>query len=208
MNPSRKSIVLPLLQSDLVTTPTKTALQERLDDKRKQYQPAFFSESEFKSLNSICARLLGEPASPQGPQNAALQYTARQIDQRLTQRVTDGWRFDALPSDGEAYKLGIALLDHASSSAFATAFHQLNDEQIDQLLAAVEANTIAKAASETFDSALWFQELLAEVVECFYSHPEALDEIAYVGFSDAPGWNSVGMNQLAPREEAAKVEGK
>ena len=208
MNTPRNSIVLPLLQSDLVTAPTKTAFLTRLEDKQKHYQPAFFSDLEFESLRLICARLLGEPASSQGSQSAALRYTVRQIDQRLAQRITDGWRFDALPGDGEAYKLGLALLNKGAADNFSTTLNQLNGAQIDQLLADMEANTLAKSAAQKFESALWFQELLAEVVECFYSHPDALDDIAYVGFSDAPGWKSVGLNQLAPREAAAKVEGK
>ncbi len=204
MSLHRQSIVLPLLQSDLVTAPTKAALEERLGNQDEPFAPAFFSESEFKVLASICARLLGEPLHSR---SAALQYTARQIDQRLARRITDGWRYDALPSDGDAYKTAIALLADAAAETFDADLTTLDDSQVDQLLALAADNQIGKNAQPRFNSALWFEELLAEAVECFYSHPDTLNEIAYVGFSDARGWDKVGINQLEPREAAAKVEG-
>ncbi len=199
-----QNIILPLLQSDLVTAPTKAVLEERLDNQDEPFAPVFFSESEFKVLASICARLLGEPLHSR---NAALQYTARQIDQRLARRITDGWRYEALPNDGDAYKTAIALLINAAAKTYTADFASLDDSQVDQLLALAADNQIGKNAQPRFSSALWFEELLAEAVECFYSHPDALNEISYVGFSDARGWDKVGMSQLEPREAAAKLEG-
>jgi hypothetical protein len=42
---------------------------------------------------------------------------------------------------------------------------------------------------------LFFEELLAETIEIFYSFPLVQQEIGYVGMADAKGWSNIGLNQ-------------
>jgi gluconate 2-dehydrogenase gamma chain len=49
----------------------------------------------------------------------------------------------------------------------------------------------------------FFEELLAEATECYYSHPVGADEIGFTGFADAHGWQRIGLNQLEPFEPRA-----
>ena len=60
-------------------------------------------------------------------------------------------------------------------------------------------------------AARFFEELLAECVEGYYSAPAAQDEIGYAGFADAHGWQAVGVDQLQthePRSLPAETPGE
>ena len=46
----------------------------------------------------------------------------------------------------------------------------------------------------------FFEELLVETAESYYSHPLAQEEIGYVGMADVPTWQRIGLNQLEDRE--------
>ncbi len=53
--------VRALLESDLVTEPTRKALRARLDENNDAYLPRFFNEESFATLRAACARLIPQP---------------------------------------------------------------------------------------------------------------------------------------------------
>ncbi len=46
----------------------------------------------------------------------------------------------------------------------------------------------------------FFEELLAQIVEIYYSRPEAKEEIGEVAYADAKGWQKIGLNEMEIRE--------
>jgi len=57
----------------------------------------------------------------------------------------------------------------------------------------------------TLPAARFFEELLAEVVETYYAHPLAQEEIGYAGMADAPGWRAIGLDEREERDPARNV---
>jgi gluconate 2-dehydrogenase gamma chain len=184
--------VRALLPTDQVTEPTRQALTERL--KAVPEKPVFFSETEFSLLKDICSRLL-----PQDEHQPTIDI-AGGIDERLAQNKSDGWRYDTMPADGEAYKLGLAGVDETASLLFESPFQSLSAAQQDEVLRQVQQG---KAPGETWKKLpanRFFEELLAEATTNYYSHPLAQEAIGYVGMADVVGWQRIGLNQLEDRE--------
>lgn len=99
-----------LLATDLITPPTREALVNRLTESEKPHpEPRFFNSEEFATLQAACVRLLPSVAGCPAP-----ELFAYAIDQRLADGKGNGWRYDALPPDGEAYREGLRALREGS----------------------------------------------------------------------------------------------
>jgi gluconate 2-dehydrogenase gamma chain len=172
-----------LLLSNLVTQPTRAELLARLES--KEAEPRFFTPNELTILEAISARLI-----PQDFADLALE-----IDARLLKGESDGWRYDALPPDGKAYRLGLRGLEESAQAQFNLSFTDLQPNQQDRLLESVQRGTITGTIWETLPSSRFFEDLLSELTEIYFSYPLAQQEIGYIGFADAHGWQRVGLNE-------------
>jgi gluconate 2-dehydrogenase gamma chain len=195
------SSIETLLLTDLVTEPTRQALTKRLNTLARQ--PTFFSTDEFALLQAICARLMPQDERPE----ADRIDIAGGIDRRLAANKTNGWRYDDMPPDADAYRLGLQGVDETSQTIFDQPFRQLSGEQQDTVLTAVQSANAPGETWQTLPAARFFEELMAEVAEVYYSHPLAQQEIGYVGMTDAPGWQRIGLNELEDREKLMMDDG-
>ncbi len=177
-----------LIHSDQVTQKTREVLEQR---KNKRFSsPLFFSMEEFELLQAICDELLAQTDN-------RLVDVAGLIDERLNAKTGPGWRYDQLPEDGIAYKTGlkgiiesVLLLSHQN-------FTELSAEEKKDLLKTVQQGNAEGETWRNFSGKLFFELMLTEATENFYSHPNAQAEINYVGFADANGWE---VPQLEPEK--------
>lgn len=184
--------LLTLLPTDLVTEPTRNVLTGRLNAPARQ--PTFFMADQFALLAAVCNRLV--------PQEAADYIDmAGAIDKRLAEGGSDGWRYDELPPDGEAYRLGLHGIDETARTLFNDSFQNLSGEQQDHVLADIQAMRAPGETWQTLPADRFFEELLAEASGAYYSHPLAQVEINYVGMADAPGWQRIGLDEREEREQ-------
>lgn len=183
--------VRALLRTDHVTEPTRQALQARLD--RAYGAPCFFSAHEAETMRAMCDRLV--------PQRAVDIVGA--LDERLADGTRDGWRYDALPPDDEAYRRGLAGIDETSWALFGAPFVALAGDRSDEVLRAVQLGIAQGPAWETLPAARWFEEVLGEVTEIYFAHPLAQESIDYLGMADGRGWEAVGLNGREPGPAAA-----
>jgi len=184
--------VRSLLTTDAVTPATRQALEKRLT--HTFTAPQFFTPAEAALLRQVCDRLVPQP-DPARPIDVV-----GPIDQRLAAKVTNGWRYDALPADQDAYRMGLRGIDESAQLLYGGDFQNLSGEQQDMILTAVQEAGAPGPIWEQLPAERFFEELLAEVVEVFYSHPLAQEEIGYVGMADAPGWQRIGLNEREERE--------
>jgi choline dehydrogenase-like flavoprotein len=202
------------MNTELVTPPTRAALEARLRATERiaagaRPTPRFFTNEEFFNLTAVCSRLLAP--GPGDPISGA--EIAGAIDARIADGKTDGWRFDGLPRDGEAYRAALNWLDSATASpggdgeysaicAFAAAATAAQDVALSSL-------RDGRASIPGLDrSERIFQDLLAEAVEIYYSHPLAQEEIGYTGAADGRGWKRIGLGEAdawEPRPNAPYV---
>ena len=187
-----KNTAITLLETDLVTDPTRSALTERLN--APVHQPTFFSPDEFALLEAVCDRLV--------PQEAAERIDmAGGIDKRLTEGGSDGWRYDDMPPDGDAYRLGLQGIAETTQVIFGDLFQNLSGEQQDKVLSIIQAMDAPGESWKTLPADHFFEELLTDASAAYYSHPLAQAEIKYAGMADAPGWQRIGLNELEEREK-------
>jgi len=105
-----------------------------------------------------------------------------------------------MPHDAEAYRVGLAGLDETSRLRYGGPFHVLVARHQDDVLRRVQRGEAEGKAWELIMAPRFFEELLAESAEFYYSHPLAQEEIGYVGMADVGGWQALGLDQLEPRE--------
>ena len=186
--------VRALLDTPHVSEATRAAVQARLDAPAA-YAPQFLAPETYTLLEAVAARLFPQPDRPEQP--IAL---APAVDQRLAEGRADGWRYDALPPDREAYRLGLGGIQEIAQSQFQADFTTLNTEQQDAVLQALASGTPPGTIWETLDAGRFFEEMLAELTETYYAHPLAQEEIGYVGLADLPSWTKIGLNEKEDRE--------
>lgn len=191
--PSPANTVRTLLNTDHVTDATRRVLTERLNAPPRQ--PTFFTADEFALLQDVCNRLIPQDNRPT-PIN-----TAGGIDERLTQNKSNGWRYDTMPADGDAYKQGLAGVNESAQILFEQPFRQLLGDQQDTVIGLIQTGDAPGDTWQTLPAERFFEELLAEAAENYYSHPLAQEEIGYVGLADLPAWQRIGLDQLEDREQ-------
>ncbi len=184
--------VLPLIESPQTTAPTRRALLERLEATPEA--PTFFDADAYETFAAACARLV-----PSTGLDGTVDV-APCIDARLAKGKGDGWRYAALPPDGEAFRRGVAAIDAAAAAAHAERFCDLSPENQDAILADAQRARGAFAGLDGFDSRLWFADWLSEAAGLFFGHPLAQQDIGYAGFADAPGWREIGLGEREERE--------
>lgn len=166
------------------------ALEKRLYSGETRLQ--FFTESEYRFLVQVCERLIPQP-----------EYQVdivQAIDRRLSSGQTNGWRYDAMPNDGDAFRQGVKGIDETAQALFTAAFDQLSPDQQDRVLGQIQTATAPGSVWKDLPADRFFEELLAEAVEIYYSHPLAQEAIGYVGMADQPDWQRIGLNEREERE--------
>ena len=182
-----------LLASALVTPATRAVLLDRLAASPVA-EPRALDAAAFATLRAVCARLIPQP------ERSDPVDLAGAVDDRLARGEGNGWRYATMPPDAEAYERGLHGIDECARVTRGAAFVDLPGADQDEVLRAVQRGQPAGAAWGGLPADRFFEELLAELVESYYSHPVAQEEIGYVGFADAHGWQAVGLDQLAPHE--------
>jgi hypothetical protein len=186
--------VRALLATPHVSEATREALQARLDAPAN-YTPQFLASETFALLEAVAARLFPQSDRPDTP-----IPLAPAVDQRLFEGRADGWRYDALPPDREAYRLGLGGIQEIAQALFQADFTVLAGEQQDAVIKALAAGNPPGATWATLNAGRFFEEMLAELTEAYYSHPLAQEEIGYVGMADLPAWTKIGLNEKDDRE--------
>jgi gluconate 2-dehydrogenase gamma chain len=182
-----------LLASDHVTPATREVLVSRLDAVPKT-SPRVFDDASFATLRAACDRLI-----PQPDRSTPIDL-AGAVDDRLARNEGNGWRYATMPPDAEAYRLGLRGIDECAASMFGVRFVDLEARQQDDVLRSVQDGTTAGPSWMHVPAKRFFEELLAELVESYYSHPLGQEEIGYVGFADAHGWQAIGLDKLEEHE--------
>jgi hypothetical protein len=152
---------------------------------RLQTQPLrFFDEAEALTAGALLDRLLGQDDEPRVP-------VLGMIDARLADGVGDGYRYDSMPEDGEAWRCSIAALDRDAEREHGVAFHALDrGTQMDAIerVQQTEGSWADLPAERVFG--LWVRYACA----AFYSHPWAWNEIGFGGPAYPRGYANLAVD--------------
>jgi hypothetical protein len=155
---------------------TRSVILARVHDVPKL---RFFSAEQARLLQAVCARVL--PQDDRDP--AHVIPIVPQIDHRLAENVTDGYRYENMPPDREAYTLGLQAIDETAATLHDAGFLEIGLPAQDALLRSLHDGeppadhpTWARMPVHRF----WML-LLGDCIEAYYSHPRAWDEIGFGG---------------------------
>lgn len=185
--------VQALMLTDKVSPASYKALQNRLD-RVPIIKPKFFDADIFITLQAVCARLL-----PQSEPERHIDL-AGCFDGILAEGKGNGWRYDAMPADGKAFTIGLHGINKTSASIFGRYFHLLTANEQEEVLTSIQSGHATGFTWDILPANLFFEELLAAVVELYYSHPFAKEDIGDASMADAKGWKKIGLNELETHE--------
>ncbi len=166
--------------------------------------PAFqhFDEHEQATLEELCARVIPQAHRP--PERRV--PIAPWIDQACTQPVLEGFRFDDMPSNSEAWRQGLAGLDETAGALFGAQFAVLDGGREDEVLEAIRRGSPpGKVWQEMPARRWWIYVALRQITGVYYAHPYAWDEIGFGGPAYPRGY--FALNHGAPEPwEAREVD--
>lgn len=132
----------------------------------------FFTQDQVLTASALCDRLLDQNEDPRVP-------VVNLIDARLAEQQTDGWHYEDMPPDDEAWRTTVAALDSDAQQRHGSRFHELEPTEQSDLL-----HGIQHAGSDQWHGmtaahvwSLWTRYACV----AFYSHPWA--SVAHFAYS-------------------------
>ena len=139
----------------------------------------FFTMQELAIVSAVCDRIL--------PQDDRLpEYSipiVPYIDERLFKNEIDGYRYEDMPSDQDAYRLGLRAIDETAKAIHSVPFTQLDPLKQDFVLKTIHDGK--KLAADEIWAKMnihrFWALLVQDCVTYYYAHPWAWDEIGFGG---------------------------
>jgi hypothetical protein len=175
-------------QRDSWDETTRAVVMERL---RAPAGRAFFTEPEEATCRALLDRLLGSDAEPRLP-------VFEHLDERLAKGLTDGYRYEEMPTDGEAWRVSLRELDQVAGERRGRRFHALPPDEQRALLSHLKSSECLGSLPMARLWSLWMRYACA----AFYSHPAAWSEIGFGGPAYPRGYKNLGLGRREPWEEA------
>jgi hypothetical protein len=157
----------------------------------------FFTPQEEAIARPLLDLLLDQRDEPRVP-------VLEMIDARLAEQSTDGWRYDDLPEDGQAWRLTLAALDEDARDAHDIDFGRCDDDTRRAMIQAVQ-DLGAKPWHDLPASRVW-SLWTRYACTAFYSHPWAWNEIGFSGPAYPRGYKNAGVGRREPWEVADRVD--
>lgn len=174
---------------------TRKLVLQRLDSPKPLQ---FFTPDEAATLLAVTERIL-----PQEDRTEARRIPILPgIDSRLQTNSIDGYRFEDMPSDQEAYRLAARAFEAMAQALHGSPFHQLEILQQEELLKSVHDGEPAAAAElwKGMNLERFWSLLVADCCSVYYAHPWAWDEIGFGGPAYPRGYMRLEGGEPEPWE--------
>jgi gluconate 2-dehydrogenase subunit 3-like protein len=151
----------------------------------------FFTVEEESTATALFDQLLYQRDEPKVP-------ITRMVDSRLAELQTDGWHYDTMPPDVDAWRATLAALDEDARAAREAPFCECSWDDQTALLTAVHDSKADRWHG--FPPAQVWSLWTRYACTAFYSHPWAWSEIGFAGPAYPRGYKNIGVDKLEPFE--------
>jgi hypothetical protein len=122
------------------------------------------------------------------------------IDERLFEGESPGYRYENMPDDRQAYRLGLKGFDETAHCLFKARFVELTSDQQKEVVGMVAEGMPPGRVWEQVPAELFFQMLTNDVITNYYAHPAAWAEIGFNGPASPRGHIRLQLNIRDPWE--------
>jgi gluconate 2-dehydrogenase subunit 3-like protein len=139
----------------------------------------FFQGSELLLLQAIIDRVL--PQDDRAVDKTIPILSA--IDERLSNNLLDGFRYEDMPSDQEAYRLALSAIDEMAAERFESRFVSLSVHRQELILKSIHDGKPDPfhPVWTTMPAHRFWALLMGDCVSAYYAHPWSWDEIGFGG---------------------------
>jgi hypothetical protein len=156
---------------------------------------SFFSLAENGCATALMDLLLAQDAEPKVPVVAL-------IDARLAADETDGWHYDDMPPDADAWRRTLAALDEDADDLAGRPFARLDLRQQGALVQRVQDLGADGKQWRDLPAAHVWSLWTRYGCTAYYSHPWAWNEIGFPGPAYPRGYKNTGIDAREPFEVA------
>lgn len=175
---------------------TRKTVLERVENADRPLR--FFTPAEALTMHAVVDRIL-----PQGDRTPERRIPLLpSIDERLASNRLDGYRYEDMPPDQEAYRIAARAFELMAQRLRGVPFHELGPTDQDLLVRSIHDASPAEAREEWAKMNLdRFWTLLAgDVCAVYYSHPWAWDEVGFGGPAYPRGYMRLEDGEPEPWE--------
>jgi len=158
----------------------------------------FFSPEEAKIMVAICDRILPQDDRDELHKIPILNV----IDERLYENRLDGYRYEGMPPDQEAHRLGLQAIAKIARHMFGKPFLDLSAREQESVLETLHDSNPPAAHDiwKQMDVERYWLLLVQDVVGAYYAHPYAWDEIGFGGPAYPRGYMRLEGGEPEPWE--------
>ena len=145
----------------------------------------FFTDEEVRTLTAVAERVIPQPDRGQAEKVPIVPW----IDEKLHEDKRDGYRYEEMPPQRDAWRLGLKGINETAQALFnQQEFVALDPLSQDVVLTHIERGDPAGTSWEQLPAARFFKDVLCStIVKIYYAHPLAWNEIGYNGPSSPRG---------------------
>ncbi len=149
------------------------------------------------TLEALCSRVIPQDHKPVERRVPIAPW----IDQNCGRAALDGFLFEGMPPNSEAWDKGLAGLEQASQALFQAPFAGLSGEQQDQVLERVRQGDPPGEIWKSLPAQRWWIYVaLRQISGVYYAHPFAWDEIGFGGPAYPRGYMALNHGEPEPWE--------
>ncbi len=167
--------------------------------------PSFrhFSEHQKAVLRALCGRVISQDWKP--PERRV--PIAPWIDACVTESTLEGFRFDDMPSNEQAWEWGLAGLDETAQALFHQPFAGIDATNQDRVLETIRGGNPPGEAWQRMPAKRWWIFVaLRQILGIYYAHPYAWDEIGFGGPAYPRGYIALNGGMPEPWEARETTE--
>ncbi|MGI4827885.1 MAG: gluconate 2-dehydrogenase subunit 3 family protein [Janthinobacterium lividum] len=160
----------------------------------------FFTPEEARTMDAVMDRIL--PQDDRTPDHRVPLLPS--LDERLFVNRIEGYRYDTMPSDQEAYRIAAQAIDQMARELHGKRFDELGTLDQELILKSLHDDKPLAAQKEWKRMSLerFWAMLVSDACSVYYAHPWAWDEIGFGGPAYPRGYMRLEEGEPEPWEVA------
>jgi hypothetical protein len=146
----------------------------------------FFTEAEAETLGVFCDVVTAQDGEPRIP---LLAY----VDEKLHDGKLDGFQYEGMPDDRDTWRVVARGLDEEARLLGAASFAELEPRRCHDVCRAFSEGRLRGEAWAGVDQKTAWKTVMRSILQAFYSHPWAWNEIGFGGPAYPRGYARLGV---------------